>query len=495
MMNSALGEGRIQGIQLAQGGPELTQLFFADDALLFGKATLENMYQIVDILNSYSKASGQRINLSKSGMVGGKFMDHRLKIQLAAVLKTQNWENPGKYLGLPTDWGRSKVSALNWIQQRIEAKIGGWKECLLNQAGKETLIKAVLQAIPTYAMSMVRFPKNFCSKICSSIARFWWRTNGRCRGIHWKSWESLTSSKLEGGLGFKDFAHMNSSFLAKQAWRIIQNPDALWVRVLKALYFPNSEFLKAGRKRNESWVWASLIHGREIILKSARWVVGSGKSIDIQEDCWLASGDRVVLNENSELKWVSDIIDPVRKCWNVDLLKGHFPPSAAMKIIQTPIAWRSGEDTIWWPFSKAGDFTVKSGYYQAKHLDSKPNLAASASTRVPQSLWKEIWKVNIPQKIKFFLWKICHNILPVGESLRKRKIKISALCPLCMSENESIEHLFLFCDWTRMIWFGLQVQCVPNRDNITSIHDWISQRFREEGKEPGMLRIQKTQPH
>lgn len=85
MMNSALGEGRIQGIQLAQGGPELTQLFFADDALLFGKATLENMYQIVDILNSYSKASGQRINLSKSGMVGGKFMDHRLKIQLAAV--------------------------------------------------------------------------------------------------------------------------------------------------------------------------------------------------------------------------------------------------------------------------------------------------------------------------------------------------------------------------------------------------------------------------
>lgn len=123
---------------------------------------------------------------------------------------------------------------------------------------------------------------------------------------------------------------MNSSLLAKQAWRIIKNPDALWVQVLKALYFPNSDFLRAGRKRNESWAWSSLIHGRGIILKSARWIVGSGNCIDIQEDCWLASGDRVVLNENSGLKWVSDIIDPVLKSWKTDLLKMHCHPSVAM---------------------------------------------------------------------------------------------------------------------------------------------------------------------
>lgn len=41
------------------------------------------------------------------------------------------------------------------------AKIEGWKECLLNQARKEVLVKSVIQAIPTYAMSMIRFPKNF----------------------------------------------------------------------------------------------------------------------------------------------------------------------------------------------------------------------------------------------------------------------------------------------------------------------------------------------
>lgn len=63
---------------------------------------------MVDILNIYSKASGQRINLTKSGVIGGKFMDPRLKGQLAAVLKMQLWDNPGKYLGLPADWGDLK---------------------------------------------------------------------------------------------------------------------------------------------------------------------------------------------------------------------------------------------------------------------------------------------------------------------------------------------------------------------------------------------------
>lgn len=64
-------------------------------------------------------------------------------------------------------------------------------------------------------MSMVRFPKNFCAKICSSVARFWWRSKGKFRGIHWKSWDALTETKSEGGMGFKDFSIMNYALLSK----------------------------------------------------------------------------------------------------------------------------------------------------------------------------------------------------------------------------------------------------------------------------------------
>lgn len=159
MMRRAQTHGDIKGLLLAPGAPILTHLFFADDALIFAKATEEEMFQIVSVLNTYCQASGQRINLSKSGLICGKAIPRGLQVKLATILKMQIWINPGKYLGLPADWGRSRSAALSWIKERILSKVDGWKESLLNQAGKEVLIKAVLQAIPAYAMSVVRFPK------------------------------------------------------------------------------------------------------------------------------------------------------------------------------------------------------------------------------------------------------------------------------------------------------------------------------------------------
>ena len=84
-------------------------------------------------------------------------------------------------------------------------------------AGKEVLIKAVIQALPTYAMAVIKFPKRFCEELCSKITRFWWAGNGRARGIHWKRWEFLTRSNKVSGLGFRDFNHMNLALLTKQA--------------------------------------------------------------------------------------------------------------------------------------------------------------------------------------------------------------------------------------------------------------------------------------
>lgn len=58
-------------------------------------------------------------------------------------------EDAGKYLNLPTNWGRSKRGALDYIMERIMKKVYGWKFLFLNNAGKEILIKAVITVIPT----------------------------------------------------------------------------------------------------------------------------------------------------------------------------------------------------------------------------------------------------------------------------------------------------------------------------------------------------------
>ncbi|RYQ79359.1 hypothetical protein Ahy_Scaffold6g108097 [Arachis hypogaea] len=83
-----------------------------------------------------------------------------------------SWEDPGRYLGLPARWKRSKNKTLEWIQEKILDKMQGWKEKLLNQVRKEVLIKTVIQAIPVYAINVIKFPKSFCKIIESAIARF-----------------------------------------------------------------------------------------------------------------------------------------------------------------------------------------------------------------------------------------------------------------------------------------------------------------------------------
>lgn len=64
-----------------------------------------------------------------------------------------------KYLGLPTFIGSSKKRVFQVIQDRVWKKLKGWKGKCLSQA-REVLIKAVAQAIPTYAMQYFRLPKS-----------------------------------------------------------------------------------------------------------------------------------------------------------------------------------------------------------------------------------------------------------------------------------------------------------------------------------------------
>ena len=88
---------------------------------------------------------------------------------LLGVPKIKEYE---KYLGLPIVVGRNKKASLNYIKDRVWGKLQGWKEKLLSQVGKEVLLKAVVQAIPTFAMSCFKLLVGLCQDIEMFIHKF-----------------------------------------------------------------------------------------------------------------------------------------------------------------------------------------------------------------------------------------------------------------------------------------------------------------------------------
>jgi hypothetical protein len=100
--------------------------------------------------------------MEKSEIMFSKKVLESIKEGITQTLPMQRVESFSKYLGMPTQLGRSKQQVFNYIIDRIWKKLKGWKEKNLSFVGRGTLIKVVIQAIPTYIMSYFMLPKNLC---------------------------------------------------------------------------------------------------------------------------------------------------------------------------------------------------------------------------------------------------------------------------------------------------------------------------------------------
>lgn len=65
LLNKAVQTKQLHGLSVSRGGLILSHLLFVDDCLLFARTTTKECSVLIDILSSYERASGQKVNMLK----------------------------------------------------------------------------------------------------------------------------------------------------------------------------------------------------------------------------------------------------------------------------------------------------------------------------------------------------------------------------------------------------------------------------------------------
>ncbi|XP_031091127.1 uncharacterized protein LOC115996126 [Ipomoea triloba] len=431
MIKNAENNGLLHGIQVARGAPKISHLLFADNSFLFCKATIPEIHTLKTILDDYANASGQLINFNKSSIFFSPNVCNILKTSICSILQVEGVGNSSSYLGLPSLIGRSKKDILGFLKDRVLSKIRSWNHKFLSRAGKEVLIKSVVQALPTYAMSVFLIPKDIVRDIECAINAFWWGTEyGSRKGIRWKSWSKLCTPKDWGGIGFRQFDQFNSA---------LQNPSSLVARVFQAKYYPGKSFLEANTGSNPSYIWSSLLTTRDIIRRHSRWRDASVSSLFI----------------NNSLKWDLDIISEIFNHRDVAL------------IANTPLPIANRDDKLVWMGEDRGNFTVKSCY----------RLLIGEQPEASKLDWANLWKLKVHPKVKSFMWQACSSCLPTTDLLRIKKVNCIADCPLCHQADESIFHLFAQCPFALQCWHLSSIQI--SYSGVPSIGEWLTNNMKQ----------------
>jgi len=155
-------------LTICRNAPGVSHLLFAEDTLLFFRATTDQAEEVKEVLVTYGKCTGQQINPAKCSIMFSDKCPSAMQDQVKAILQVERIVFDAKYLRLPTPNGRMKGDRF----QHLKDSLKDYSEKTLSSAAKEILIKSVAQALLTYIMSVFKLPLGLCDDLIAIIRSF-----------------------------------------------------------------------------------------------------------------------------------------------------------------------------------------------------------------------------------------------------------------------------------------------------------------------------------
>ncbi|KAK2450768.1 hypothetical protein QL285_009870 [Trifolium repens] len=349
LIKHSVENGDLHGVKICRGAPLVSHLLFVDDCFLFCRANLDETNHLMQILKMYEQASGQEINMTKSEVFFSRNLNIASQEDLSRIMGVRHVLGTGNYLGLPSMIGRKKRDMFAYVKDRIWRRINSWRGRAMSKADKEVMIKSVLQAIPSYLMSVYLLPDTTIKVVERMMNSFWWGGGVNNKGIKWLAWDRMAYPKALGGMGFRDLHSFNMAMIAKQGWNIMTKPNTLVAKLYKA-----------------------------------RWSIGKGNDIKVMNDAWLRGKEGAWIQSPQvqgafSIK-VNDLMLLNEKRWDRAKIESLFPVDIVNRILDVPLLDMLEEDKLIWEDSTNGHYSLKSGY----------NLMLTMTWRLADDLGRQV---------------------------------------------------------------------------------------------------------
>jgi exonuclease III len=441
-IHAALENNLLTGLPLHGLTPPISHSQFVDDTLLMGSPTAREANSLKEILQLFSDASGLECNKDKSQIF---FFNTPLPIQLhiSAILGFKRSSLPSKYLGIPLIDSAHKHSSWENLLSSFSKRLSSWTFRALNLPSRLVLLKAVLQALPVYAFSVLAAPRSVLNTIRSLQRNFLWHGLNKDKKIALVSWETICKPKAQGGLGIRDPSTMNRVLSAKIWWRWLKNPTDLWAKLWRKKYASNTaenNLIRWNGDTTGSLIWTAAKQNRQLVTQHAFWEIGNGETALFWQDSWqqwpalnaeewshdiCAQTTGMGLTKVADY-WQNNHAEDTWRYWHIDRGRINLAQHIDLAPLQEALAkrkipLRDGEDILRWGYRPQGSFTTQEAYQLKTKIDST----------IDTEIWGKIWNLKHWPKITLFLWLVLHSSILTWDNLLKRGFNGPSICTLC----------------------------------------------------------------
>lgn len=296
-------------------------------------------------------------------------------------------------------------------------------------------------------------PKTCINKMESLCARFLWSGSiEKAKGIK-VAWADVCYPKLEGGLGLRRLGLWNSTLCLKLVWLLFSGSGSLWVAWHQHHHLRGRSLWSLKAATTDSWNWKSLLNLRNIAEPFIRCNLGNGNIASFWFDSWSSLGPLINwYGENGPREMRLPVHSLVSAAcddfgWNLPPVRSSQARNlhALLSTVNPPDP-SNGDDSYCW--------VIHGISYN--HFPTASTWDAIRPRAALKGWASSIWFKGATPRHAFTMWMAQLNRLPTRSRMVSWGLPVTPTCCLCSNYDETLEHLFLTCQFSQRVWNLIQ---------------------------------------